>query len=484
VPGEVSSGNMVHFWLLACRSPIADDAVTAPTTESSADTGSPLPPGEPEVCRVSDANALRVVCTATFAAPGSATVTLTDAATGRVRTFDDPTVLATHELIAWGLTPETEYRWTFSSSGGEVLSGSVTTGPLPVQFSGLVLHAESLGSLVSGVDALLIPSSCPLGYLLLVDVDGRVLWYQSVSEATGGLASSANAVTWTERGTVLFVGSRTVVGEITPTGEVVFTAVSGDDFEDVVHHDVFERDGFIYVPQAREEVVDGTSIVVDRILAFDLSGVQVDELDTLGLYPYASAAWMIGGYWAGRFLGALDFTHTNSVFVDVDGGVWVSFRHLHAIAKFTGGPGTDAFGTLEWTAVGDDSSPIFDQGDFALDGTIDPSFSGQHDVHRAADGTMLLLDNGLPAQSPARAVRYAIDEQAATLTAVAEWPVGSICPTQGSVRELPNGNLVVACPLAGSVQEFTATGDPVWELEATCGDIVAMPITRAIPVAL
>jgi hypothetical protein len=256
------------------------------------------------------------------------------------------------------------------------------------------------------------------------------------------------------------------------------------DFPDYVHHDLFRKDGYTYDLRAREAVVGADPVVIDGVYVFDAAGALVDELDLEGLFPYLFQGFMYEGYWSLNYPGAVDFSHANSVFVDAAGDLLVSFRHLHAFAKFAGGPGTPAFGTLLWTAVGDPSSAVLSEQDFTFVG-VGTEFQGQHDVNLTSDGSLVLLDNGFPLGEPARALRYTLDESARTLTLTDAWDLDSYCPVLGGVRELPGGDVLVTCDSSGLLFEFAVgRAEPVWQARASCGSFGLSMVPRAIPVRL
>ena len=137
----------------------------------------------------------------------------------------------------------------------------------------------------------------------------------------------------------------------------------------------------------------------------------------------------------------MDYSHANSVFVEPGSGAfWLSFRHLFAVARFTGSPGSGGFGALEQLIVGDPESPVVGRATLALRGGPDADFTGQHDANRAPDGSLLLLDNGWLRDRNTEVSRYALDEAAGEVTLLDRWDTGSRCAFQGAARPLDSGN--------------------------------------------
>lgn len=465
-------------------SPVTDSGTPPPPPPPppTGDTGQSTPPPTGPVDCVTTSNALRVLCYVGLDAPGAARVELVPESAERTRSFADPIAATDHEIVAWGLLPHQVYAWTaWNDTTGEVVGeGTVTTGGLPLEVLDLTLTVTAADPAAVGVDAVIFGTSCPPNHVVMADELGRVIWYQDVADYDAN-AGFVNAMTFTEDDTVLVEQSRATVREFDLAGVQRMVSV---DFADAAHHELFKKNDQYYIIGAHTEDQDGTEVIVDTITVLDAAGAAIDSFSTADLYPYDSSPWMIGGYWGSTFPGALDFTHTNSVFVDDAGDVWLSFRHLHAFAKFAGGPGTPEFGALQWTAVGSDLSVVWGLSDFSLSGA-DPSFTGQHDVHLAPDGTVLLLDNGLGEEVTSQARRYAIDEGAHTLTELESWDLGLVCPVQGSVREIANGDVVVTCAGPGLVGEFApGATEPSWVLSARCQGLLPVPIVRGIPVDL
>jgi hypothetical protein len=460
---------------------------TAIVTTPPPDTGTRPGVGDfPAACRVEEDNVLRFHCTATLSAPAPVRFDLVGGPEDPVRTFRDGNVTVDHDVLAWGLAPSTTYTWTATDeTTGEQTVGVIHVDALPVELLDLTMTLNAPDPAKVGVDAIVFQTGCPAGHTVMVDRFGRVIWYQDVEKVVGAEVGFVNAFTFTDAQTVLLEVGKSVWIEYDLDGNLLRQGFLGSDFDDLVHHDLFEKDGIVYAIHSHTATKLGAETIIDGIYAFDAYGQVIDDFTNEDLYPYASSPWMIGGYWAGAFPGAIDFSHTNSVWVDDAGDLLVSFRHLHAFAKFQGGPGTDGYGTLLWTAVGSDQSVIWPESDFTLAG-VDPTFSGQHDVHQSADGTLLLLDNGLPTDGPTRAVRYDLDEAAHTLTEIDSWSLGLTCPVQGSVRDLPNGDVLAVCAIYGDAKELQPQSDdvPVWEVTAKCKGVTSMNMVRAIPVDL
>jgi hypothetical protein len=471
---------MLLLTLWACTEPTPKPArpeeITLPATGDTAES----PPFEADFA-LDAVNVLRVWCTATLPAPSTVRVELTPIlAPEEKQIFTSSEVGLEHTVFGWGLFATTTYVWrVVDEATGREVTGSFVTEALPPEVADLNVSAgEDLGS---QLDLVLMAPGCPGGVLVMVDRQGRVVWYHRMSDFDPALTGAINISTWTEDGTILAVMGKSAVFEIDLAGNVLVRADRGVQFEHHIHHEIFKRNGYIYALKSTTELVDDVEIVADGLYVFDKTGNVVDEMSVAGLWPIVVQPLMLGGYWSGLFIGAVDFSHVNSVWVEEGGDIWLSFRHLHAFGKFRGGPGGEGFGELVWMAVGQEDSPIAGTSNFELAGN-DPQFEGQHDVHPAEDGTVLMLDNGLTPGDFARGVRYLMDEREGKLTEIESWNLGMWCPIQGAVRELPGGNVLITCASLGRMREYDTERNIVWEASALCRETLPAVFSRGNPV--
>lgn len=136
----------------------------------------------------------------------------------------------------------------------------------------------------------------------------------------------------------------------------------------------------------------------------------------------------------------IDYIHPNSFWMDTDGNILLSCRHLDEVIKIN-----RSTGAIIWRMGGSRSRG--NQFRFVND-TVDGffGFSHQHTVERLADGSILLFDNGNLRQNPwSRAVVYRIDEQAKTATRTWQYrrPADVFTRSKGSATRLDNGNILI-----------------------------------------
>ncbi|GJG84899.1 hypothetical protein tb265_00800 [Gemmatimonadetes bacterium T265] len=149
-----------------------------------------------------------------------------------------------------------------------------------------------------------------------------------------------------------------------------------------------------------------------------------------------------------------DYDHPNSIDVDTDGGLIVSWRNFDEVSKID--PNT---GQFVWRLGGRHSQFTFVNDPFN-------GFSGQHFARVLANGNVLLYDDGnAHAPKESRAAEYKLDPVAHTATLVWQYrhSPAIYTPFVGSAQRLPNGNTVVGFGNVGVVTEVTSSGSVVWE---------------------
>ncbi|MFH1051046.1 MAG: aryl-sulfate sulfotransferase [bacterium] len=136
----------------------------------------------------------------------------------------------------------------------------------------------------------------------------------------------------------------------------------------------------------------------------------------------------------------IDFTHTNSIAVDLDGNILISSRNLDEITKIN-----KATGAIMWRWGGSECRN--NQFSFTNDNINGFSgFSHQHAITVLSNGHYLLYDNGnLKPQPYSRGVEYSLNIPAKTATKVWEYrhsPDLSI-EYMGNVQRLSDGNSLI-----------------------------------------
>ena len=161
------------------------------------------------------------------------------------------------------------------------------------------------------------------------------------------------------------------------------------------------------------------------------------------------------GYWASEFYPqGRDWTHANSVIYDPQRDSYlISFAHVRAILEV----GRD--GTL----IQEFSPETCRHADPAL------RFSLPHDVRWSEDGELMMINHYEGGVTTA--VTYAVteEEDGCLLTPSWSYEAGVSAPLLGQVLELENGNRLINFGGSGLIQEITAAGTVVWEVQSELG---------------
>jgi hypothetical protein len=328
------------------------------------------------------------------------------------------------------------------------VEGSFATGELPEDL-------RAIGFAPSGM------SSAPLHFLsvrstftggLIVDAQGRVVWYGRTPTAPLGGARRANGH-W-----VLLFGGGAGAGliEFSALGEVVHRLdASALPVGQRIHHGVTatrqdtllfltfdprEVDGQLRNGEALWEWNPPTGALDKRWSAFDF----IDPRSEFGQRSVPD-----------------DWLHANSVSIGPHGNIVVSLHYLDQVISLR-----SDFGALEWRLGGSRST-------FAVDPA--QGSSGQHSAFEVAPNRVLMFDNGVARADGSRfsrAIELALDPSSGSVTTAWEYrPDPAIwTPIFGSVRRLPNGHSVVA--FGAPPGQFGATGPVVLHEVSSSGQRV------------
>lgn len=150
---------------------------------------------------------------------------------------------------------------------------------------------------------------------------------------------------------------------------------------------------------------------------------------------------------------AWDWFHINSVDKDDKGNYIISSRWIHSIHYIE-----HETGHVKWTLGGkyNDFSDL-------SDGNA-TNFEYQHHARWADEGfaNITIFDNGAyGGDKPARGLRVQVDQEAMTAELVNEYLHPDLTPSasQGSVQDLPNGNVLLGYGFSAAWAEFSRDGE-------------------------
>jgi hypothetical protein len=410
-----------------------------------------------EVTCAATGNALRFECTITVepAQPVALTFVRTDGLSVERAAASDAVETA-HVLPVYFLAPAQEYTVEAHATAwpADVVATTLTTTAVP-GFIGS--HLDMTGTSTMGMIGSNLPCSDDAVAVVYDTNTGDLLWYQVIDDP-GAFGGNDMAV---------FTEEHTVLGE--SQGDVVEVDLMGNDLMRLqnldqafgvtasgifgnFHHDIAKHDGVYYVVYQQSYGGGGFGDdILDDMILFDATGTELARWyseDHLDLPPD----------WSG------DFTHTNTIFVDPNGDILLSFFGQSTIGKFEGDWTSPAFGTPLWLLRGSGAGEIGNTIATDWSAVAPASFSDQHNLHVRPDGLLELLDN-----THGRALLIDLDEVGATATVLSQYETHeNDCGPQGTAQSTAAGNPVVGCS-GDFVREYDAvTGAMLWEAEAIC----------------
>jgi len=355
-----------------------------------------------------------------------------------------------------GLLPETGYALQVVAYGGERVTGgdtlTVATAALPTDLPRYV---------ASGSDPSPGYVVFPAGpYGLVIDNSGRVVWYRRFPTGLGLNFEVQPTGRYYARPPTPAAGDIEPWVEIDPLGNVARTFGCAGGLQARFHDLIAEPDGAYW-------------IMCDEVRTMDLSSLGgVADAQVMGtVVQHISAAGALLFQWSPfdhfeitdlepstRTGQNVNWTHGNSLDLDTDGNLVVSFRSLSEITKID-----TKTGAILWRMGG-----LRNQ--FTFQDAPTPGFSFQHGVRVTAPAHLLLLDNlGDPAAS--RAERYVYDGALHTARLIGSYgsDPGVTASLGGSTQDLPGDRTLVSFGPAGRVEEYAASGAMVWHIEGNPG---------------
>ena len=439
------------------------DGASPTDTQPTSDTDTVTSPSAPFAvlsasCEQTPLNALRITCAVETTGPGVTAVDLSaDGAPSR--TFAGQADGTSVELFGWGLKPDTTYQWQIGD-----LTGEVSTGPLPDTLA--TMDIETTGT-YSTFDAILQPAVCDETYLIMVDPDGDIIWYQQNNLYQMGM----NAYEWSQADRSILVAKQDTFQEVHVSGPAVLELKRGTHFDSAhnLHHDMTRWGDltfllFDYVTQ---------DVAVDGIHVFQ--GEQL--LDTFTLEDHYSLESGGGGVGPG----GMDWSHANGLNATEDGQLILSLLLFNSALSIDGDPDSPTFLDILWVAAGD-TDTLPDPTYLPADGP-DEGFSRQHNASVNAEGLWVYDNVGSGAGS--RAALYALDDATAEVRLLEAYDTGEFCPIQGGAVPY-EGGVLTTCTSSGWIRGYDrGTSAPSFTLRANCGGAagnLGPSLNRGIPV--
>jgi hypothetical protein len=370
------------------------------------------------------------------------------------------------ELPVLGLLPETSYtvRVLAYGPGGSVSSEpmQVTTGSLPDDLPRF--HAGG--------------SSPSPGYLLfaagmygvIIDDTGRVVWYVRFPDGPSlNFQAQANG-RYVARPTTADPTDIEPLVEFDPLGNLVRRLGCAGGLRPRFHDVLVEPDGSWWLMCDEVRVMDLSAL--GGVTAAEVTGTVVQHLDPSGGLLFQWSAFdhfhLTDVDQGARSGPTVNWTHGNSLDLDTQGNLLVSFRNLNEITKID-----SRTGAVRWRMGG-----LRNEFSFA---EADPPFLRQHGARVTSDGGLILLDNYGEVLG-SRAERYLVNEAARTarLTGAYAPTLATRATLGGTTQILPDQRTLVAFGDGGVVQEYDSGGAVVWQIEGDAGYVFRAQRIRSL----
>ena len=297
-------------------------------------------------------------------------------------------------------------------------------------------------------------------YGIVIDNTGRVVWYHHFPNGLGLNFEVQPTGRYYARPPTPAVGDLEPWVEIDPLGNVLrsFGCVGG--LQARFHDLIAELDGGYWVMCDETRTVDLSA--VGGVAAAQVTGQDIQHVSAADNLLFQ---WSPFDHFqitdldsASRTGASVNWTHGNSLDLDAEGNLLVSFRSLSEITKID-----TKTGAVLWRMGGR-------RNQFTFQDSPSPAFAFQHGLRLTGPGRFLLLDNmGDPAGSWAE--RYVYDDASHTARMLGSY--GSEPPVTaslgGSAQNLPGDRALVSFGPAGRVEEYDGSGEVVWRIEGNAG---------------
>ncbi len=264
-------------------------------------------------------------------------------------------------------------------------------------------------------------------YLLIMDNNGDLVWYRSVSDLRAGYDFKVQP-----NGMLTYFGTDDGVYHVLNSRyQEVATYKAGNGLYGDLHEFLMLPNGHVIFTVYDKQSIDMSKYVQGGNPQADVIATIIQEQDRSGNVVWEWRGWdhvPFNETWTSLTLDTVDYIHGNALAFTRDGNLLLSSRNLSEVKKIN-------YQTREvmWTLGGKANNFTFVNEDEA--------FGAQHDIRVLPNGNISLFDNGENAK-PSRGVEYQLNEN--TMTATKVWQFEHNAPVwaqyMGNIQRLENGN--------------------------------------------
>ncbi len=266
-------------------------------------------------------------------------------------------------------------------------------------------------------------------YLLILDNQGQIVYYQSMANDLSGYDFKE-----LPGGFLTFYDQKNSTHYVMDSHyQVVDTYQAGNGYTSDLHDFTMTPDGYAFLMAYDTETVDLSKIVRGGKQNAAVTGLIIQELDPSKNVIFEWRSWdhfsLLDTTVSLTDL-QIDWVHGNGMVLTSDGNLLLSSRNLSEITKIN-----LQTGDVIWRLGGKANMFKF---------VNDQGFAFQHDISQLPNGDITLFDNHGTDQnpSPSRGVEYKVDEANRTVTKVWEFTHLPLVFTDymGDIQRLPDGN--------------------------------------------
>jgi hypothetical protein len=308
-------------------------------------------------------------------------------------------------------------------------------------------------------------------YGVVIDNTGRVVWYRRFPYGAGLAFMSAANGHYVARPATASPAITDGWVEIDPLGKTVATHGCALGLPSRPHDLILDRDGGHWIMCDETRTMNLTDI--GGVTDAHVTGTSIQHVDKSGKLLFNWSPFdhfeITDGQAADYKSANVNWTHGNSLDLDVDDNLLVSFRNLSEVTKINA-----TTGAIVWRLGGRRNQFTFVDAGSSM-------FSGQHSARSVEGGQVILLDNvGNPRES--RAQLYTLDVSSKKVSLIHQYTSAPSVVTQigGSVQRLSRGRTLVSFGTAGRVEEYDAAGQLVWKIDGNPGYVFRAQRIRSL----